>query len=338
MGHQQKCNTMGVVGYFSELENQNFPIDVVWKANGHSTKLSIVDSRNAYIPPPEIAQKAEEILSTYQDSTVFNNECIRLKDYDITENELVLYTERTQYFYSLITNRRMDYVLGHNLRIRDIYEPGQKLSALIDSQMSNHIGFSVLIKTTDQRLVFAIRNKKVSTKKNLLDCGVSGSLKAKYALSPVGVLTVEGFFDAVAKEIVDELHLPPTNTVSITADSMIALYRDRIEGGKPNLVFFCNIDYSSKELHSFIGDKDDEMVMDLDHLFIIEQSVFLNTEIRPEAIRFRFDESICEMPLSPNTSGVFAFLKKYITKKMREKANMHTHDLCDDEAVLIPLQ
>lgn len=320
MGHQKKCSVIGVMGDFIELDNQNFSIDVVWEAKGGSSKLGIVDSHNAFIPPLAIIRKAEEILSTYQDSTVFNNECIRLKDYDITENELVLYTERTQYFYTLITNRRMDYVLGHNMSIGDIYEPGPKLSALIDSNMSNHIGFSVLIITADQHLVFAIRNKKVSTKKNLLDCGVSGSLKAKYALSPSGTLTVEGFFDAVAKEIVDELHIPPASTVRVTANNMIALYRDKLEGGKPNFVFFCNIDYSAKELHSFIGDKDGEMVMDLEHLVTIEQSVFLNAEIRPEAIRFQFDETVCEIPISPNTSGVFAFLKQFLTKKMRDRA------------------
>lgn len=318
MGYFQKNNRKNIMGYFSQYDNQCFPIEIIWKENETNNTIGIVDSHNIFIPPSSIVEKQEEILSTYKDSIVFNNDCIRLTNIEVIGNKLILYTERTKYFFTLITNRRMDFVLDNCHSIREIFEPNDKLSSLIDSKMSNHIGFSVLIETADNCLVFANRNKRVSTKKNLLDCGVSGSLKSKYALSSEGILTVKGFFDAISKEIIDELHLPITNTVRVAERNMIALYRDILEGGKPNFIFFYNISYTSKQLHSFVCESyDDKMCMDLDNLLTIDLSLFLNASIGLENILFQFDNTLYKMPISPSTGGVLAFFKEYLYRKDR---------------------
>lgn len=316
MDHLKKNDMNG--GFF-ECENQHFPIEIIWEAEDEKHTVRIVDSRNTFIPPARITEKKEEILSTYKDSIIFDNECIRLKNYEFVGNELTLYTERTRYFFTLITNRRMDFILDNHQSIREIFESKHKMSALIDSRMSNHIGFSVLIKTEDHCLTFAIRNKRVSTKKNTFDCAVSGSLKSKYVLSNEGTLTVESFFDAISQEIIDELHLPSTNTVRLTERDLIALYRDNYEGGKPNLIFFYNISYTSRELHSFVCEScNDTMVMDLDRLLTINQSSFINATIQQENILIRFCDINFDFPLSPNTGGVLAYFREYIKKKERK--------------------
>lgn len=306
------------VRYCLDSCEKYFPIDILWKRSETDMLIDIVDSLNQYTPPKIIVDKESEILASFGNSVIFDNNCIRLKKIEVVGNKLLLYTERTRYFFTLMTNRRMDFIIDNQQSIRDIFEPDKALSSLADSKMSNHIGFSVLVETLDKCLVFVKRNGRVSTKKNVIDCGVSGSLKSKYALTENGILTVKGFFDAISKEIVDELHLPTISKVRITEKNMLALYRDVLEGGKPNFIFFCSIGYTSTELHSFVCEyHDDDMIVDLDKLLIIDISRFINSSIGFDYILFQSDNEMSKMPISPSTGGVLVLLKEYLYKKER---------------------
>lgn len=97
------------------------------------------------------------------------------------------------------------------------------------------------------------RNRNVSIGKNTLQSSVGSSLKAKYALKN-NVLDKNTIAKAIQKEIMDEFNI--SNELfdkavgDLTFDDMVyGFYRDLVEGGKPQLMFFAQINLTSQEVN-----------------------------------------------------------------------------------------
>ena len=202
-----------------------------------------------YQLPTQIADHSAELFDAHKYSVVYNNTNIRLNNLEYSDQTglVKLTCAFTTYFDSLITNRAMDYPFASNRTVREIYEPGPFISNLNESKLSNHLGFNGFVQLADQKIVFVHRGKDVSIGKGTWATSIGASLKTMYALDENKKFTVQGLSNAIRCEIMDELkiELPKETDYSV---SIFAFYRDLVEGGKPQFLFYIKTDLlTSKE-------------------------------------------------------------------------------------------
>ena len=120
--------------------------------------------------PGFVRENAAALLAAHGGSSISNNVTIRLKKagYDEQKRELVLDTERSLYFYMLVTNRCMDYSISDTMTLREVYEFNDKVSPLEESKLGNQIGINGLVFTSDGYLLIEKRGKKKTTWKGKL--------------------------------------------------------------------------------------------------------------------------------------------------------------------------
>lgn len=228
-----------------QKNNIVFPIIICAKLN----KVSIIirDRASTIYEPPEIITKYYgELLSAHETSSIYNQLCIRVDDWHMDNNVFTLHTSRTTYFHSMVTNRAMDYQFN-GLSVRSLFEYGPFISTLSESKLSNHLGFNGFISSSDSFIILILRSKKLSIGKNTWGCSVNASVKAKYALGKNKEMTTSGLIDCINMEIQDELKIP----VQCVSDvQFISAYRDIVEGGKPQLLFYAKAKDSLSEIIS----------------------------------------------------------------------------------------
>lgn len=202
------------------------------------------DSQRRYVPPPYIVHFQADLLAAHRSSVTYNNLNIRLDGVraDADGAGIGLVTSRTTYVSSLLTNRATDYVLPNGLSLREMYEPGPYLTELAHSLFSNHLGFNLFIVSADDKVVLVQRSMRVSIHKGMLGPSVAASLKAKYALDGEGRFTIPGLVHGIAAEAKDELNFPDEahgleDWLRVDGTmTLVAIYRDLIEAGRPQLV------------------------------------------------------------------------------------------------------
>ncbi len=225
-----------------------FPIVVVCKCK----KLFVEDSPESYYALPSfIEDNADELMEAHSKSNISNNIVVRCKNLiSDDQGNVTVYTERSTYYDSLISNKAMDYMLSGNRTIRNMYEPGPFLKGIDQSRMSNHLGFNGFIISSDDELMFIRRGNKVAVNKMKWSCSVSASLKLKYSLDVNRKLTEQGIINSVVQEIKDELKL----TVAPKDINVFEFYRDIIQGGKPEFYFYSIVDKTADEIkNAFYG-------------------------------------------------------------------------------------
>lgn len=214
-------------------------------------KLTIKDGKKLYSLPGIIESNMLEIIKVHGTSTLYNNVNVRVVDFKGDGERLELVTERTNYFYSMVTNRAADYDWGESgITVRELYEPGPSLHPLMYSQLSNHLGFNGFIESSDGFIVFVKRSSGVSIGKRTYGDSIGASLKAKYALNKDGDFTVSGLIDAVVEEIRDELKISKEHIETI---NLIQAYRDCVECGKPQLLFYSKVSQTAAEITGFFN-------------------------------------------------------------------------------------
>lgn len=228
-----------------------FPVNELCsrRIDSHPFQFKIDCSQNdKYRPPEQISELSSEIFQAHKYSVVYNAICIRLNDIKYTKKNHMIKLDYsfTTYYDSLITNRAMDYPFEPNKTIRELYEPGPFISELVESKLSNHLGFNGFVELSDNKIIFVYRGKDVSIGKGTWATSIGASLKTIYALDTNKNFTTKGLSNAIRAEIMDELkiELPDNKDYSKT---IFAFYRDLVEGGKPQFLFYCKTDsYSSK--------------------------------------------------------------------------------------------
>ena len=207
-------------------------------------QIKIYDSLDMYELPRIIENNFLEIMSAHDTSVVYNNKNIRVTKMEVEKNVLTLNTERTMYFYSLVTNRAPDFEWG-KMTVRDLYERGPKLQTLESSNLSNHLGYNGFVESSDGYIVFVNRSAVVSIGKRTYGDSIGASLKTKYALDEDGNFDAKGLVNAILEEIEDELKIQPEYLDQI---NIIAAYRDAVECGKPQLLFYAKANKSAEEI------------------------------------------------------------------------------------------
>lgn len=190
-----------------------------------------------YELPGRVKASADWLMKAHEHSAIYNNMNVRA-DNILQEGEKITLTySRTTYFDSLLTNRAMDYKWENEMTTREVYEPGPFLNCLKDSKLSNHLGFNGFIETADNKFIFVLRDSNLSIGKNTLANSIGASLKVKYCLDDDRKLTQEGLNRGIQKEIEDELKIKIDDTERLV-DGIFAFYRDLVEGGKPQFLFY----------------------------------------------------------------------------------------------------
>jgi len=234
------------------------------------------DPENQYQLPSQIADLSGEIMEAHLKSVIYNQINIRLNDTSWNQDTgtLTLHTGRTYYFDSMVTNRAADYELSNGKTIREIFEPGPYIKSLHQTKMSNHLGYNGFLETADGKIPFVVRGDNLSIGKGTLANSIGASLKSKYAIECEHDyrFTLNGLGNAILKEIVDELNLCPANQANayfqehgITSNDAIngifAVYRDMVECGKPQFLFFMRLNFlSSEELLKKFNSKNSKKV------------------------------------------------------------------------------
>lgn len=215
------------------------------------------DPDDWYSPPNFCRTHYSELLNAHDFSNTYNQTTLRVKNFKEENGKVHISFSRSTYYDALVSNRAIDFKIG-GLCVRDVCAQGPFLTTLEDSLLSNHMGFNGMVETADGKFVFVKRHKRVSIGKNTMQCSVAASLKAKYALNKEGRLTKEGIARAIMMEIEDELALSKTEKYNqkkseIFGDfsfenNVLYFYRDLLEGGKPQLMFYAKLNILSSDL------------------------------------------------------------------------------------------
>lgn len=243
---------------FTNTEKQEtyIPVILLVQRNLHEScsfdfDIELDRDKPKYNLPKQIADNALNIFDAHSNSVVYNNVNIRLNDLQVCGNKLKLCYSYTTYFDSLLTNRAMDYQFKPGRTVREIYEPGPFLSELSKSKLSNHLGFNGFVELKDGNIIFVKRGNQLSIAKGMWQQSIGASLKTKYCVDSEHNFTVEGISKAICMEINDELKLGlEYNENTQYEKNIFAFYRDLVEGGKPQFLFYFKTDFYDK--NSFV--------------------------------------------------------------------------------------
>lgn len=134
------------------------------------------------------------------------------------------------------------------MTVRELFEYGPYLHSLEESKLSNHIGFNGFVESSDGDIVFVKRSNNLSVGKGTYGNSVGASLKAKYALDASGQFSEQGLLNGILCEIVDELKIPIDCVETFSTHNIIAAYRDIVEGGKPQLLFYARTTWTKEQI------------------------------------------------------------------------------------------
>lgn len=216
--------------------------------NNYFNQIIINDNKSErYQLPVILENNFSKLFSVHSTSKVFNSLNIRAKNMSFKNNVLLFETSRTTYFDSLVTNRASDYNFEEGLSVRILYEMGPQMTELESSRLSNHLGFNGFIESADGYIVFVKRSMKMSIGKGTYGDSIGASLKTAYALDEKGVFTVDMLENAIIKEIESELKITEEELDKDTL-SIIAIYRDCVECGKPQFLIYAKSNKRADEI------------------------------------------------------------------------------------------
>lgn len=234
-----------------KYDKQSFVFPVVQEVAFDNRKLIINDCTRMYTLPDFVLAHYDELINAHISSNLYNQLAIRVDSWKAIEKQVVINTSRTTYYNSMVTNRVMDYKLTDGLSVRDMLMFGPYMPCLDESQLSNHLGMNGFLETSDGCIPFVKRNRIVSIGKASYANSIGASLKAKYALDSACALDVEGLRTAIIQEISDELKVRADNIVGGREGIIfISAYRDIVEGGKPQLLFYAKTKLDKAQLEA----------------------------------------------------------------------------------------
>lgn len=240
------------------------------KKSEEAYDIHFTNSLIHYQLPEQIANISAYLFKAHRESDIYNSRCFRLEKISKIDNEINMHISITSYYDSLLTNRVMDFIWPDGRSNREVYEPGPYISSLEDSKMSNHIGINGIIETKDEKFIFVKQSGKNSIGKNTIGTTIGTVLKEEYALNRDGSLYEDAVLRSIKKIISESFKIEE----DITKENIIAIYRDLVEGGKPQVLFYKKLE---KECE-FKGEKPDE------RLIFIKRDTVMESEFKVNGI------------------------------------------------------
>ena len=262
----------------SKKENRNndtlnyLPVELICarKKSEEAYDIKFTDSLIQYELPNQIANISAHLFKVHRESDKYNSRCFRLDKITKIGNEINMRISRTSYYDSLLTNRAMDFIWPDGRSNREVYEPGPYISSLEDSKMSNHIGINGIIETKDEKFIFVKQSGKNSIGKNTIGTSIGTMLKEEYVLKKDGSLGDDAVIRAIENIINEKFEIKD----KITNENIVAIYRDLVEGGKPQILFYKKLE---KE-YEFKVEKPDE------RLIFIKRDTVMESEFKVDKI------------------------------------------------------
>ncbi len=353
----KKYNVNKLIQLKKEDNISLFPVVCMAMKDKDYVDIEIVDNKGKkYTLPTQVSEHSEEIMRVHKQSKLYNNINIRLDGIELKNGNVVINTSRTTYFDSMITNRAMDYQWNNRKTIREIYEPGPYISELEESRMSNHLGFNGFVETTDGNIIFVLRKNDVSIGKNTLADSIGASLKTKYAIDDKYNLTLEGIGKSIISEIKEELGIDIVDEAlknnkelehpidvdsiinkinNIAIRSIISFYRDLVEGGKPQFLFYLKLsdidkcfddEYVYKHFEANredinklkIKSKENKMKIDGNKFILLNINELRRADIEAGKIVIN-RENVKEYEMMPSASACIVMLMEYM--QIQEEKN-----------------
>lgn len=316
--NQGKKDERKIIKKQKELEAE-FPIIVDCEIA--KCKIVINDSKDMYKIPDIVREKYDELRKAHNSSSVYNDTKVRIDDWKKEGDEFQIWTSRTTYYNSLVTNRAMDYLLSDGTTIREQFEYGPFFNQLKDSKMSNHIGFNGFVESSDGYIPFIKRSSWLSIGKRTYGDSVGASLKSKYALDENGELQLEGLLKGITKEIENELKIPQEYLEEFSPQQhhLIYAYRDLVEGGKPQFLFWTKSVWSKDEIRRNFKQELKKNKGKKDVLIDGKKVVFIRTKDILEA-SVASNMMICNgkiYRMMPSASACVVMLINYLKEKER---------------------
>ena len=228
----------------------------------------------------------------------------------------------------------MDYSLTDGISVRELLECGPMVHSLKNSSLSNHLGFNGFVESSDGSIMLVYRKKNVSIAKRTYSDSVGASLKVKYALDETYTFTIDGLENGIIEEIKDELGIEKDtleavqNTSGLKYVQLIAAYRDMLEGGKPQLLFYAKTSMSQGEIEAAFYERNNqikkapgqygsdadkkEMETDGDKLVWISVRELPDWDVYSDGIRCRKNGKEEYLKMVPSASACVEMLKEYM--------------------------
>ncbi len=313
----KKYSNENMVSY----QNKQFPVIPLVLRKAQDQAFDIVFNHDMcekkYELPKQVSENSDWLMQAHKHSTVYNNMNVRINNIKHHDNQLLITYSKTTYYDSLITNRAMDYELSNGKTIREIYEPGPFMNYLSDSKMSNHLGFNGFIETKDGKIVLVVRGDNLSIGKNTLADSIGAAYKTKHGLDENRRMSVETLRKAIRMEIQDELKIKIREDVKLE-QTIFAFYRDMVEGGKPQFLFYYKLPDLTVEQFKKNFEKEKKSTDKKNVIIDGERFVFLGLEemkecqIHPEKIVLPNGK---EYKMMPSASAAIVMLLEHCDKK-----------------------
>lgn len=311
-------------------ENTLFP--VIMESWLYDKTICIKDKPDyEYRLPEMVVRYYDQLFSAHDTSNIYNNVNIRVNEWKTNGECFIICTGRTSYYNSLVTNRAMDFEIEKGITVRQLYECGPFVHPIANSVLSNHIGFNGFVESSDGYLAFVYRGKDVSIGKKTWATSIGASLEVKYALNHQVTFVEKGLENGILKEIEDELRIEKTHLKEVGTQFkkivLISAYRDLIEGGKPQLLFYAKSSLPKDEISKLFNEANNsvkkrmkkvknirdrkEIQMETDGRtikWISKTDVIGSMEIFPD----RIIHNGTEMRMMPSASASVQMLKDYL--------------------------
>lgn len=297
--------------------NLKIYIPVICEFIFENCRIDIKDSKSKYKLPNEVDKHFDEIFKVHSTSKIYNQLLIRVDDWKYEDKKFVIKTSRTTFFDSLVTNRAMDFCWNNGLTVRNRYECGPYIHPLNESCLSNHLGFNGFIESSDGYIIFVKRGNKLSIGKGMYGCSVSAILNG---INCSGDFTKEELIKGILCTIDEELKLSKNELEKFSIDKhIIAAYRDIVEGGKPQLLFYMKSYLKKKQIEENFFDKikknenskKEKLLEDGRNLLFIAKSELNQLCILPDKI-IHYGKSYHMMP---SVTASIVMLIKYLKKR-----------------------
>ncbi len=292
------------------IRDSSFLFPVLCDASLEKKELRIVDRPEKRYRLADFARDHyDELFSFHSGAGLYNQTNIRVDRWVQEDSAFTLYTSRTTYFDSLVTNRAMDFRLKCGTTVRDELYHGPFPKDLSESDLSDHLGFNGFIVTADGFIPLVKRRPDVSTEQGLYGNSIQASLKTRYALTEKNsFLTADGIRNSILKEIRDELKIPESE---IRGLKLLYAYRNLVEGGKPQLLFYAECTQTREDIRRRFREK---MLRDEEKL-TVDGKEFLWIPEKELAHLFLFPGGIIRqgiiIPMSPASAAAVALLIRY---------------------------
>lgn len=314
----QKRNSAGVT---------TFPvIRDAWLFNKN---IKIVDyPENEYRLPGIVANNFNELFKSFSSAKIYNSINVRVDDWYMSgdSNTFTITTGRTNYYKSLVTNRAIDYALAEGISVRELLECGPFIYSLKTSSLSNHLGFNGFVESADGKIALIFRKKGMSIGEETYSNSVTASLKIKYALNESYLFTKDGLMNAIIEEINDELGIPFKTLITENNEpiQLIAAYRDVLEGGKPQLLFYAKTEMTSEQITYAFNSKNtkincnekplaatESMITDGNFIYWIALEDLLKCDVFPN----KFVHDGKDFTMLPSAAACIVMLQEFKNKR-----------------------